>query len=301
MTGADAIAARGSVTAVLALATAITGLPRAASAQLAADPQSNAFACMGEAEAFVRDHDIAEIRAERDRRLDPATAPGEHAATAAYRWCVIAELMRVLGDDRAAAYYARAIGATADPGYELRLADYLRNGRGPGAPLLDQATRHYAAALDGARRRMATPEGVDTTIADWATRGLMLTYQRDGLPLAPWSGDLYDRSRSRWPGLAVMAGARVAIDTNDTPLDMTVLPEVDDARRFTAEAMFASSMFRMARPLRDNELRAIARAPLRDEMMARGRLRASSVGALDVGIGSRKSETARSPTSACRP
>jgi hypothetical protein len=280
MPGRDAIAARDRVRTVLALVAALAALPRTASAQAGGDPPSAAFACMGEAEAFVRDHDLAGIRAERDRRLT-ATASGEPAA-AAYRWCVIAELMRVLGDDRAAACYARAIAAAADPGYELRLADYLRNTRGPGAPLIEQARRHYTAALDGAQRRVAPADGDAATITDWATRGLMLTYQRDGLPLAPWSGDLPDRSRSRWPGLTVLAGARVAVDTNDTPLDMTVPPEVDDARRFTAEAMFASSRFRTARPLRDSELRAIARAPLRDEMTVRGRLRASPIGALDV-------------------
>jgi hypothetical protein len=282
MSDPGAIAARGGVTTVLGLVATLAALPRAASAQAAADPPSAAFACMGEAEAFVRDHDLAEIRAERDRRLGTPTEPGEAAAAAAYRWCVIAELMRVLGDDRTAAYYARAIDATADPGYELLFAGYLRNTRGPGAPLVEQARRHYSAALDGTQRRMAAAEGDDATIADWATRGLMLTYQRDGLPLTPWSGDLHDRSRSRWPSLAVMAGARVAVDTNDTPLDMTVLPEVDDARRFTAEAMFASSMFRTARPLSESELRTIARAPRRDEMMVRGRLRASPIGALDV-------------------
>lgn len=282
MSGPDNIAARTRITTVSGLIAALAVLPRTASAQAAADPPSAAFACMGEAEAFVRDHDLAELRAERDRRLGTATAPGEPMAAAAYRWCVTAELMRVLGDDRAAAYYAQAIDATADPGYELRFADYLRNTRGPGAPLVEQAGRHYTAALDGVRRRTAPAEGDDATIADWATRGLLLTYQRDGLPLAPWRGDLHDRSRSRWPGLSVMAGARVAVDTNDTPLDMTVLPETDDARRFTADAMFASSMFRMARPLREDELRTIARAPLRDEMMVRGRLRASPIGALDV-------------------
>jgi hypothetical protein len=256
--------------------------PRPAYGQQAADTPFNAFACMGEAQAFSRRHDVADIRAERDRLL--AVAPGyeEPATTVAHRLCVIAELMRVLGDDRAADFYVRAIAVFGEPGYQLRLADYLRNVRGPRAPLLEQAEKRYQAALDGVQARSLAPGVADDTITEWATRGLMLTYQQDGVPLLPWKAFPYKRSVLPWPGIALMAGARIAFDTNTTPIDLESPATVDDARRFTSEAMFAASMFRKAQPLREDELQAIARASLREETMVRARLRTHPIGAIDV-------------------
>ncbi|HMG21171.1 MAG TPA: hypothetical protein VK607_07650, partial [Kofleriaceae bacterium] len=254
--------------------------PRRAHAQ-AADTSSDPFACVGEAQAFVMEHDADEIRAERDRWLDHR-GPEDTAALAARRSCFVAELMRSIGDGSAVAFYRRAIAASGEPGYELRLADYLRNIRGPGAPLIEQAEPHYAAALAGVRVRSAAPGIVDRTIEEWAMRGLMLTYQQDGLPVLPWRRFPYHRPTSSSPGAAVMAGGRIAFDTNDTPVDLASPPVADDARRFTTEAMFAASAYRKSQPLRDDELQAIARAPRRIEWMVRGRIRASPVGAVDV-------------------
>lgn len=257
------------------------GHPRRGYAQAAADTSTSAFACMGEAQAFVTTHDADEIRAERDRWLDHPE-PEETAARAAQRSCVVAELLRSIGDGSAMVFYRRAIAASREPGYELRLADYLRNIRGPGAPLIEQAELHYAAALAGVRARSAAPGIVDATIEDWATRGLLLIYQQDGLPVLSGRRFPYTHLTSSWPGLAVMAGGRIAFDTNDTPVDLASPPAVDDARRFTEEAMFAASSYRKAQPLRGDELQAIARAPRRIDWMARGRIRASPVGAIDV-------------------
>jgi hypothetical protein len=266
---------------VAVAALAVGGYPRRARAQAATDTSSNAFACMGEAQAFVMEHDVDEIRAECDRWLDHRE-PQETAGLAARRSCFVAELMQSIGDGAAMALYRRAIAASGEPGYELLLADYLRNIRGPGAPLIEQAERHYAAALAGVRARSAAPGVVDETIAAWATRGLMLTYQQDGLPMLPWRRFPYHRPESSWPGFAVMAGGRIAFDTSDTPVDLASPPAVDDARRFTGEAMFAASAQRKAQPLRGDELQAIARAPRRIDWMVRGRIRASPVGAIDV-------------------
>jgi hypothetical protein len=257
-----------------------SAFPRRAQAQTAADTSSNAFACMGEAHAFVTEHDADEIRAERDHWLDRHDTE-ETPALAARRSCFVAELMRSIGDGNATVFYGRAVAAHGEPGYQLRLADYLRNIRGPGAPLIEQAERHYAAALAGVRARAAAPGIADETIAEWATRGLMLTFQQDGLPVLPWRRFPYHHPVS-WPGVAVMAGYRIAFDTNDKPVDLSSPPTVDDTRRFTAEAMFAASEYRKAQPLRDDELQAIARAPRRIDWMVRGRVRASPVGAIDV-------------------
>jgi hypothetical protein len=232
------------------------------------DATSQVFSCVSEARALIDERSASEILAERDRRLAVRSDPDEPAVVTAHRWCIIAELSRTLGDDRASQYYARAIATSADPGYELRLGDYFRTTRGARGALTSQAERHYLAALDGVRARADRPGGSDDAIATGAARGLRLTYQQDGLAVAP--------------SLAVMVAGRVGFDTNDTPLDDASAAQVDDVRRFTAEAMFASSAFRTARPLTGDELQAIARAPLRAELMARGRLRSRPFGALDV-------------------
>ena len=246
-----------------------------------ADPSSHLFSCLREARAFVQEHSAGEIRAERDRWLAIRAGADEPAVVTAHRWCLIAELMRSLGDDGASGYYARAFAATGDPGYELRLADYFHTIRGPRGALVEHAGHHYQAALDGVRARANNPGASDDAIAGWATRGLQLTYQQDGFAVLPWRASREARTGS-WPSLAVMVGGRIGFDTNDTPVDMSSPAQVDDARRFTSEAMFAASALRTARPLRDDELQAIARASLRTELMARGRLRSRPLGAIDV-------------------
>lgn len=246
-----------------------------------AGASSDAFSCIAEARALVQEHSAGEIRAERDRRLAEPSEPDEPAVVTAHRWCVVAELMRSLGDDEAARYYARAIAATGDPGYELRFGDYFRTVRGPRAALSDEAERHYLAALGGVRAHVAGPAASDDAIAESASRGLLLTFEQDGLPVLPWR-PARSGSISPWPRIAVMVGARLGFDTNDTPVDAGSPAQVDDARRFTSEALFAASSLRKAQPLRDDELQAIARAPLRTELMARGRLRWWPLGAIDL-------------------
>jgi hypothetical protein len=110
----------------------------------------------------------------------------------------------------------------------------------------------------------------------------MLVYQQDGLPLLPWKAFPYENKVTPRPGLSVMAGARVAVDTNDVPVDLGSPAAVDDARRFTSEAMFSASMFRKAIPLRLDELQAIARAPRHQELLARARVRPGPIGAVDL-------------------
>ena len=255
--------------------------PRGAYGDDVVRTSSNVFSCMAEARMFVNEHGADETRAERDRWLAVPSEPSEPAMVIAHRWCLIAELMRSLGDDSASQYYARAIAATHDPGYEMRLADYYRTVRGPRAALIEQAERHYQAALGGVQAHAASPGASDDAIAEGAIRGLMLTFQQDGLVLLPRPPSR-GRGTSPWPSIAVMVGGRVAFDTNDTPVELSSPAQVDDARRFTSEAMFAASTFRKAQPLRRDELQAIARAPLRAELVARGRLRSWPLGAIDI-------------------
>jgi hypothetical protein len=247
------------------------------------DDYENPFACLGEAQAVMRGLSTDEIRSERDRRLSASPDAAEPRSTTAHKLCVLAELMRRVGDDRASAYYERAVAESGgEPGYELRYADYLRNVRGPRAPLTEQAEAHFQEALTGVRARRASPLDADPTVEEWSQRGLLLVYQQDGLPLLPWKAFPYENKVTPRPGLAVMGGGRVAIDTNDAPVDLGSPAAVDDARRFTSEAMFSASTFRKAIPLRLDELQAIARAPRREEVLARGRVRPGPIGAIDV-------------------
>jgi hypothetical protein len=272
-----------AVTVAVTVAVVDLAGPRAARGADVPAPPPNPFACLGEAQAVMKGLSTAEIRAERDRRLAAAPEPGEARAATAHKACVIAELMRRLGDDRAAATYQRALADSGgEPGYELRYADYLRNVRGPRAPLTEDAEGHFQGALEGVRGRRDAPSEADATVEEWSQRGLMLVYQQDGLPLLPWKAFPYANKITPRPGLSLMAGVRFAVDTNDVPVDLGSPAAVDDARRFTSEAMFSASAFRKAIPLRTDELQAIARAPRHQEVLARARVRPGPIGALDV-------------------
>src|SRR5258706_3527611 len=151
-----------------------------------------------------------------------------------------AELMKQLGEPRAAHYYEAAISAAPNqPAYELFYADYLRNYRGPRRPLFGEAADHYFAALE----KLLEGESRDSVIADRIDHGLVSLYQEDGLPIV-WRGER--------PEVFFSSVDRMA-------RSMTDLDEVHDTRDFTAEALFASSGARLNRPLTLEELRGIAR------------------------------------------
>src|SRR4029450_13987686 len=85
-----------------------------------------------------------------------------------------------------APYYRKPIPAAPDePGFELWYGYYLRNVRGPRAPLLEQAEVHYYAALDKLKAARAAGAGqpCDDVTESWVKRGLIDLYQQDGLPL----------------------------------------------------------------------------------------------------------------------
>jgi hypothetical protein len=242
-----------------------------------APPRSNPFACVGEAESIAGGLTAAEIQEEVEKRL-AAPSPAAPGFAAAEHACVTAELMRRVGDTRAADLYRRAIAADpGEPGFELAYATYLRNVRGPRAPLLEQAEQHYDEVLAKLRAVHArgAEQDFDVVTRDWADRGLMTLYQEDGLPLLPWRAYPYQPGEVRRPSLAFTAMARVSRDTNE-------FGGIDDGPRFTAEAMFAQSPERLDRPLDRNELAGIVRTPPRLEIYDRLRLRIPLGGALDV-------------------
>jgi hypothetical protein len=259
---------------VLAVAFAATGM--VGGRALAAE-RPNPFACVGEGDSLVRGLSAAEIGDEVGKRLAAQNRPASGFAAAQFD-CVTAELMRRVGDGRASQYYERAIAADPEePGFELAYAYYLRNVRGPRAPLLEQAEVHYDRVMSklAAVHAAGADQTFDAVTRDWAERGMMTLYQEDGLPLLPWRAHPYEPGEVHKLSLALTSMVRVGRDPNE-------FNHVDDGPRFTSEAMFAGSPQRLKRPLDRDELAGIARAPVHFDVYNRLRLRLPEIGAIDV-------------------
>ena len=242
-----------------------------------AAPRANPFACLGEGESLARGNGTAELEAEIDKRVAHPPAADEGPFEVARHHCVTAELMRRVGDRRAGDYYARAVAAAPDePGFELWYGYYLRNVRGPRAPLLESAEVHYFEALDKLKavRAGGQAQPFDDITQSWVQRGLMSLYQEDGLPLLSAKAFPYARNGAGGLGVALTTMVRVSRDTNESGV-------IDDARRYAAEAAFAGGPQRLKRPLDADELRGIIRTPLRYDLYNRLRLRLRWLGALD--------------------
>lgn len=238
-------------------------------------PRANPFACLGEGESLARGNGTAEIEAEIEQRVQHPPAAEEDRFEIARHHCVTAELMRRVGDARAGDYYRRAIAAAPDePGFELWYGHYLRNVRGPRAPLLESAEVHYFDALDKLREAREV-QPFDEITGSWVRRGLLNLYQEDGLPILPAKAFPYARNGAGGLGVALTTMVRVSRDTNEAGT-------IDDARRYAAEAAFAGGPQRLRRPLDQDELRGIVRTPLRYDLYNRLRLRLRWLGALDL-------------------
>jgi hypothetical protein len=195
-----------------------------------------------------------------------------------YSLCVLAELLKRVGDSRAERYYKAAIKeAPADAEYELLLADYLRNFRGPQRPLFARAELHYFEAL----RKLdelaeKSPDNTrDEQLRKRIERGLITLYQEDGVPLVD------EPVNTEWPETiekpviffgSINRGARSIGD----------LERVDEVRSFVSEALFAGSRFRLNRPLSPQELAALIRPKRQFETFNRFRFRRGSWPVVDV-------------------
>jgi hypothetical protein len=220
----------------------------------------------------------AEVEAEIEKRVASPPATGEGKFEVARHHCVTAELMRRVGDGRAAAYYEKAIAADPEePGFELWYGYYLRNVRGPRAPLTESAEARYFGALDklSAVTQTGAAQEFDAVTRSWVQRGLLSLYQEDGLPLLGSKAFPYARNGAGSVGVSLTTVARVSQDTGEVGV-------IDDGRRFAAEAAFAASPQRLRRPLDPDELRGIVRAPLRYGLFNRVRLRVPVLGAFDA-------------------
>jgi hypothetical protein len=250
----------------------------AASPAAKAAPRANPFACLGEGESLYRGNSTAEVEAEIAKRLENPPGADEDPLDQARFDCVTAELMRRVGDARAARFYESAIThAPAEPGFELWYGYYLRNVRGPRHPLDEEAEAHYHQGLDkmrAVRAAGATLEFDDIT-QSWLQRGLLNLYQEDGLPLLGSKAFPYAENGANRIGAAATVMLRGSRDTNEFGI-------IDDARRFAAEAAFAASAQRLNRPLDDDELRGIIRTPMRNDLFTRLRLRVPVLGTVDA-------------------
>lgn len=263
---------------VLVLVATLAVAPAEASVPTDPPRATPGFRCFGEARSVMEGLRTREIRAERDKRLHQLDQGRVPARRLAHHHCVLAELMRRLGDHRAAAHYERAIKLDPDePAYELWYARYLQWSRGASGPLTEAAERHDYRAL--ARLESHDTIGQSGSLAEvarqWARKNLLGLYQADGLPLLADS-KAFDSPRDATRIPQVFFGATTSInrDTND-------LWELSDTRRFTSERQLAQS--RSSDPLTRGEIRSIVRAPLRYEFSPRLRLRDTRLGALDLG------------------
>jgi|SRR5215213_398765 len=186
-----------------------------------------------------------------------------------YSLCVLAELLKRVGDSRAERYYKAAIDAAPDDSeYSLLLADYVRNFRGAQRPLFARAELHYFEALHKLNELAEkSPDNTrDEQLRKRIERGLITLYQEDGIPLVD------EPVNTEWPETiekpVIFFGSinRAARSIGD-------LERVDDVRSFVSAALFAASRARLNRPLSPEELAALIRPKSQFETFNRFRFR----------------------------
>jgi len=267
---------------VLALSFALlVSLSATKSAQ--AQDQVPGFVCLGESESLLRGTSLAEIREERDKRLNWIQQNKLPKQRVAHTHCVIAELMRRLGDPRAEHHYRRAIELNPkEPAYELWVARYTNRSRGAGASLAQETLTHAPAALDKLEgfHGITQAGSTDEVTRAWTSRQLLMLTQEDGFPLLPWNAYPYKRRRANYPQLSLIAHGSVTRDTND-------FWDFADTRRLTTEAQLAADRTPTKTLTRD-AAEEILRAPTRYDAYARLRLRQRWLGTLDGHYGRMK-------------
>lgn len=152
--------------------------------------------------------------------------------------CVVAELMKRIGDLAARRYYESAIElAPENTEYRLLYGDYLRRFRGPLEPLFLDADRAYADAIESLPP--AARECRPFLISCKIDRSVVALYEREGVRV------------SGRPG-----ATSVFFSTQNSFSRSVIAPgEFDDIRALTSQAAFASSKERLNRPLSTDELR----------------------------------------------
>lgn len=198
--------------------------------------------------------------------IDRRRAAGDSIGAKDY--CIIAELMKRIGDYRAPDYYNKAIDAgDTDPIYHLFLAEYWRNFRGAQHPVFPKAEKHYYLALR--KREQSSRASFHLAAASQIERGLVALYQEDGVPFLHYTSDSLERPYFFFS--TVFSAAR-----NTSDFDRR-----SEVRDFTSESLFSRSSQRLNRNLTEDELRRIIRVKDQFETFNRLRFRYKSGPAID--------------------
>lgn len=235
---------------------------------------AQSVSCADEAEAARGAKSPSQLRESIAALRDRAEGLSLTTRERALHYCVIAELMQRLGDPQAREFYGKALreALDSDPAgaeYALLFADYLRNIRGPRQPLHSEAERFYHEALRTLAQSPSIGPAERDRLGTRIRRGLISLYERDGMPLLGKIGGTHP------PFLFFSSQATFARLLDDPD-------EIDEARDFTSEAMFAASRDRLNRPLTREELRALVRIKEHVETFSRLRARVYDLPALDV-------------------
>jgi hypothetical protein len=239
-------------------------------------PQVPGFVCLGESEALLRGTSVAEIKEERDKYLmwiEQKLVPPERMA---HTHCVVAELMRRIGDMRADHHYKEALRLNPkEPAYDLWYTRYWQWTRGAGASNAQKAQDHALQTLDELEGFAGiTQTGSTNQVAtEWAQRHLLTLTQEDGLPLLPWNAYPFKKRKKNYPQLYISGYGDAARDTND-------FWDFADTRKLTTEAQLAADRD-ADHVLTKEQLLTILRAPYRVDAMGRLRVRQNWLGTLD--------------------
>lgn len=224
----------------------------------------------------LRQRNLQTIRDDIRRILEAAAAA--NASPDPYSNCVVAELMKRVGDTRATDYYEAAIAADSDePEWEMMFGDYLRNFRGAQRPLFHKAERHYLEALRKLKQLQEDRRWSHNyaQLQERVERGLIALFQQDGIPL------IYSPGHTGG-GIQVEKPVMLFASINRTSEAINDFDRVDDVRALTSEALFAASPQRLNRSLSTAELVGLIRSRPKFETFNRFRFRAEDAPALDV-------------------
>jgi hypothetical protein len=227
--------------------------------------QNNPFACLDESSKgksvrgirkVIKDK-IAVINSKEEAKI-PVDAE---------EYCVVAELMKRVGDYSATIHYNNAIKAKDDePLYEYLLAEYLRNFRGALHPLFQESEKHYYQALLKLKRK-EDKQPFDFIIEELIKRGLAALSQTDGFPVLNKKSDMVRSGEFiERPVLYLTQVFDYARNTSD-------FDRRSEVRDFTSESLFSGSGQRLNRDLTVEELRGIIRAKDQFETFERLRFR----------------------------
>jgi hypothetical protein len=230
----------------------------------------NPFSCESEAEKISKENNVSQVIQEINRKIKEADD--------AQSFCLIAELMKRVGNYEATKYYEKAIkAAPSEPAYELFYARYLRNFRGPQRPLFPEAEEHYFKALELIEINKSKNDKTDwdKTTEGRVERELITLYQEDGLPLIKRKWSAINSNELKKPFASLTSINQFVAHTTD-------LDRVDDTRDFTSEALFAQSANRLNRNLSRSELKGIVRTKTQFETFNRLRLRYDYLPVIDL-------------------